>query len=131
MKRATRKTLRGRRTGEQGFTLLETLVALVIISLALGMAVQSVALASSRIVASREARQIERYARGLLANPPSQAGRTVEGDRRSGMQAVIEVAPVAEIETRQVSLVTVTITTRGSRGQSHRFRTISIGGDSE
>jgi prepilin-type N-terminal cleavage/methylation domain-containing protein len=79
MKRATRKTLRGRRTGEQGFTLLETLVALVIISLALGMAVQSVALASSRIVASREARQIERYARGLLANPPSQAGRDGRG----------------------------------------------------
>ncbi|TCD16665.1 prepilin-type N-terminal cleavage/methylation domain-containing protein [Oricola cellulosilytica] len=128
MKGGTRR--KDRRAPEAGFTLLETIVALLILALALGTAVQSVALASSRLGMSDHARDIEEVARRTLASlaaTPPRPGRTEGVDRNSGLHWVIEARAVPGLETQSASHIVLTLTSGTIRRLRHRFETMVLG----
>ena len=116
---------------EAGFTLLETIVALLILALALGTVVQSVAMASNRLVMADHARTIERVAKKVLALQAS-VPVTTGLDEETGFKWVLDrrVVPLTESranDSGKATLSTLTITSGGTRRQTYTFHTVSFG----
>lgn len=114
---------------DEGFTLLETLVALVVLAISLGVAVQSLALASGQLVMTGQARDIEIIAKELIASAPASTTASVnEGtDSETGYAWRLVSEPILDEGGMSAAMVTATVSTGGFRRQSFIFRTIRLG----
>jgi type II secretory pathway pseudopilin PulG len=120
--------------GEAGFTLLEAIVALLILALALGTAVQSVAMASNRLVMADHARSIERVAKRVLAFQASvpDTGQVTTGiDAETGFKWTLDrrLVPLTDTQAEdggKAMISTLAITSGGTRRQTFTFRSLSF-----
>ena len=112
--------------GHDGFTLLETLVALLIVALALGVAAQTVGTALRSYAAAAESVQAQELARRLILDIRSSDGADL---RTHGVDAGLSwtIGLTAFGPQGQAQLLTLTITPR--RGHDYKFVLFEPGRD--
>jgi prepilin-type N-terminal cleavage/methylation domain-containing protein len=123
---------------DDGFTLVETLIALMILAISAGLLVQSVALATSQIKTSALAGDAELLALSLLAESAAKGGNepSAEGiDQASGLhwRVIQEWLPRAVDEVKQASASFVSIEIRITKGSApvYQLRSVSMEADAQ
>jgi prepilin-type N-terminal cleavage/methylation domain-containing protein len=135
-------TALGRATGrcrpDDGFTLVETLIALMILGISSGLLVQSVALATSQIRTSKLAEDAGLLAVSLLAESAAKGGGNpgVEGvDPASGLywSMAQEQRPRIVDEVKRASVTLVSIEVRKTKDAAPLFelRSVSMEADAQ
>ncbi len=99
--------------GADGFTLLETLIAFIILSIFLGMAVQTISQSALNIARSRQQSEIIECARSVLAQSQVAMRYSLnsEGvwDERCHWKLTVAPIPVATADTTESVVLTLTL----------------------
>ena len=111
---------------EEGFSLLETLIAITILSLVLGLTAQTVALAATKLFTSTRAKNVELLTRQLLATG-------VQGTNRPGIKGLRPDSTYHSNsksftlpDGRVVALVVLTVETDLPRTGRYQFRLLAF-----
>ncbi|WP_105435896.1 type IV pilus modification PilV family protein [Neorhizobium tomejilense] len=106
-----------------GFTLLETLIAFLILSTALAVSAQTIAIATKSLSASQDRQEVIRIADRLrIATVPRviQAGRNEEG-ASGAWRWTIRIAPVLSRQAGEKGAAFAVVTVFTRSGRPHKF----------
>lgn len=104
--------------GEEGFTILEMVVAMTILALVLGIASQSIVLASRSVAVAREKVEEARQLRALMANYDAGIQSTDDLGALAGSGWVLRAVPIDVARTGMTAVILERRDASGRRGSS-------------
>lgn len=107
-----------KRDGEEGFTILEMVVAMTILALLLGIASQSIVLASRSVAIAQEKVEEARQLRALMANYDAGIQSTDDLGTLAGSGWVLRAVPVDVAGTGMTAVIVERRDASGLRGSS-------------
>lgn len=112
-----------------GFTLLETLIGFLILSLALGISAETIALASKSLSVAKERRDVMHAADALLAVDPNGSAEVKRESvgRIENLNWIRRMTPLATAQGAKDHLSFSVLTIRSPSGREYRYLSFRIG----
>lgn len=107
-----------KRDGEEGFTILEMVVAMTILALVLGIASQSIVLASRSVAIAQEKVEEARQLRALMANYDAGIQSTDDLGGQAGSGWILRAVPIDVARSGMTAVILERRDASGRRGSS-------------